>query len=166
MNLRAIEPEDLDLLYSIENDPDLWESSNSDAPYSRFALKQYIASGASLYSCGELRLIIEINTENGKKAIGTIDLTSFSPQSARAEIGIAILKEFRGKGHGSRAIQLLEQLASTRFRIHSLYAFVSPKNLASYNLFLNNNYQIKAELEDWHFNNGKYENAIFFLKIL
>lgn len=39
MYLRPLEPEDLELLYTIENDPSLWDTSNTDAPYSRFALK-------------------------------------------------------------------------------------------------------------------------------
>ena len=42
--LRDLEPEDLELLYTIENAPELWNITNNDGPYSRFALKQYIAS--------------------------------------------------------------------------------------------------------------------------
>ena len=43
LRLRPLEPEDLDWLYSIENDTALWDTSNTDIPYSRYALRQYIA---------------------------------------------------------------------------------------------------------------------------
>lgn len=48
--LRAIEPEDLDLMYIIENDPKLTQYSSTTVPLSRYALKQYIAeSSGDLY---------------------------------------------------------------------------------------------------------------------
>ena len=43
IRLRAPEPEDLELMYRIENMPELWNISNTTVPYSRFLLKQYIA---------------------------------------------------------------------------------------------------------------------------
>ena len=40
--LRAVEPEDLDIMYEMENDPSMWDISSFTVPYSRFVLKQYI----------------------------------------------------------------------------------------------------------------------------
>ena len=40
--LRALEPEDLDFIYTIENDQNLWELSNTQTPYSRYLIKQYL----------------------------------------------------------------------------------------------------------------------------
>lgn len=34
--LRALEPEDLEFIYTIENDQNIWEVSNTQTPYSRF----------------------------------------------------------------------------------------------------------------------------------
>ena len=45
--LRAIEPEDLDMIYDIENNPEVWNVSNTTMPYSRFALHEYIANARS-----------------------------------------------------------------------------------------------------------------------
>ena len=42
VNLRAIEPEDLDLLYRIENDVRLWNVGTSNVPYSRYVLHDYV----------------------------------------------------------------------------------------------------------------------------
>lgn len=46
VRLRAIEPEDLELLYLIENDIQLWNVGASNVPYSRYVLHDYIANTA------------------------------------------------------------------------------------------------------------------------
>ena len=45
--LRAVEPEDLDLMYLIENDTQLWTSGVSTVPYSRYALRQFILKSSN-----------------------------------------------------------------------------------------------------------------------
>jgi len=42
ITLRAIEPEDIELLYSWENDPEIWEVSHTLVPYSKYILALYI----------------------------------------------------------------------------------------------------------------------------
>ena len=34
--LRAVEPEDMDVMYEMENDPSMWDISNFTVPYSRY----------------------------------------------------------------------------------------------------------------------------------
>jgi hypothetical protein len=40
--LRALEPEDLEFVYAVENDETVWQVSNTQTPYSRFLIKQYL----------------------------------------------------------------------------------------------------------------------------
>jgi diamine N-acetyltransferase len=42
ISLRALEPEDLELLYQWENDPTVWLLSGTMAPFSRYVLKRYL----------------------------------------------------------------------------------------------------------------------------
>ena len=44
IHLRALEPEDLDFLYEMENDESLWEVGNTNVPYSRQVLLDYITT--------------------------------------------------------------------------------------------------------------------------
>ena len=37
--LRAVEPEDMDIMYEMENDPSMWDISNFTVPYSRYVLR-------------------------------------------------------------------------------------------------------------------------------
>lgn len=63
--LRALEPEDLPLLYKWENDTSLWEAGSSIAPFSRKILWDYIESySPDIYAARQLRLMIV------EKAIG------------------------------------------------------------------------------------------------
>lgn len=101
--LRPLEPEDLELLYTIENDATLWDVCDDTTPYSRYALRQYIANQPQdLHQCRELRLIIVERQTSAP--IGIVDLVNYSPKNQRAEISIALLRHKRGKGYGEKAI--------------------------------------------------------------
>ena len=101
--LRPLEPEDLELLYTIENDATLWDVCDDTTPYSRYALRQYIANQPQdPHQCRELRLIIVERQTSAP--IGIVDLVNYSPKNQRAEISIALLRHKRGKGYGEKAI--------------------------------------------------------------
>mgnify|MGYP000916644587 CR=1 FL=1 len=96
--LRAIEPEDLEDLYLIENDQELWRVGITNVPYSRFALHEYLASvTGDIFTDKQLRLIIE-NMEG--ETIGLVDLCNFDPRHMRAEVGIVLQTRFHDKGYG------------------------------------------------------------------
>ena len=57
IHLRAIEPEDLDFLYRIENDVKLWNVGITNVPYSRYALHDYVANASGdIYTDHQVRL--------------------------------------------------------------------------------------------------------------
>ena len=69
VGLRALEPEDLDLLYAIENDPGTWASTAHAAFYSRYVLKQYIAAAANdIFADGQLRLVATLQMPQAEGA--------------------------------------------------------------------------------------------------
>ena len=87
--LRALEPEDLEYLYTWENNMDLWDVSDTLTPFSHFTLKKYIESShKDIYSSKQLRLMI-VRIED-KTPIGLVDLYDFDPYHQRAGIGIMI----------------------------------------------------------------------------
>ena len=47
VKLRALEPEDLEILYTIENNQSEWNVGATNVPYSRYVLRDYIANTAS-----------------------------------------------------------------------------------------------------------------------
>ena len=164
ISLRALEPEDLNLLYEVENDERTWSVSASRTHFSRFALRQYLAGQPSdAFQAGELRLVIA----DGNTAVGLIDLTNFSPMDGRAEVCILIHPAHRGKGYARRALGLMENYAREFLRIRMLYALVSSRhNPVSLQLFEAAQYQPVATLPAWHNRGGEYEDVVLVQKFL
>lgn len=78
--LRALEPEDLDFIYALENNETVWEVSNTQTPYSRFLIRQYLENAhQDIYEAKQLRLAICLN-ETGE-TIGLIDIFDFDPKT-------------------------------------------------------------------------------------
>lgn len=94
--LRAVEPEDMDIMYEMENDPSMWDISNFTVPYSRYVLRQYIeGSQCDVFADKQLRLMIVSKSDHD--ILGTIDITDFVPLHSRGEVGIAVHKTIVGK---------------------------------------------------------------------
>lgn len=92
--LRAVEPEDMDVMYEMENDPSMWDISNFTVPYSRYVLRQYIeGSQCDVFADKQLRLMIMSKSDH--RILGTIDITDFVPLHSRGEVGIAVHKDYR-----------------------------------------------------------------------
>ena len=165
MRIRPIEPEDLEFLYTIENDPKLWDTTDSEAPFSHFALKQYLASLRPMQETNELRMVIEIQTEAHHHPVGLVELTNINYYHARAEVGIALLQKYRGQGLGTKALLLIEQLMSKRLRLHQLYALVAESNTASAHLFDRAGYVPSTRLTDWKYQENDYEDVVVYQKV-
>lgn len=155
--LRAMEPEDLDVLYRIENDRDLWNIGATNVPYSRYALHNYIADAKNdIYIDGQLRMMIE-NRE--QKAVGVIDLVSFDPKNQRAELGIIIMSEFRGQGYAHAAIRDLVRYAGNVLHLRQIYAFVDAGNSVCRHCLSSLGFTEGSLLKDWLYCDGKYQDA-------
>lgn len=164
VNLRAIEPEDLDILYAIENNIDLWDVGNANVPYSHYALRDYIAHTSSdIYSDKQVRLMID--NEYGE-TVGIIDIINFDPQHLRAELGIVIQRVYRERGYGHAAIKNVLSYAHCILHLHQLYVLVDENNLNSISLFENMGFiNHSLVLKDWLFDGVSYHNALI-LQIL
>ena len=134
MHLRALEPDDLEFLYALENDPDIWGVSDTLAPVSRHALREYLEHArADFYVVRQLRLVI--TTEIGSSAVGVVDLFDYDPLHQRAGVGITILAGARRHGHARQALELLKNHACAVLRLHQIYATVGADNASSMKLF-------------------------------
>lgn len=158
VRLRAMEPEDLDFVYDIENEQESWGESLNTVPFSRYLLHDYIANAsADIYADKQVRMIIE--NDKGQ-AIGCADLFDFDPNNLRAEIGIIVHKEHRRKGYASSAMQSVMHYASTTIHLHQIYAIVGEHNEASLRLFSKLGFKPQATLNEWLYDGKNFTNAI------
>jgi diamine N-acetyltransferase len=156
--LRAPEPEDLDSMMQFENLPDLWELNNATGPYSRYALKQYIATNQNdIYTDGQLRLMIE--TPN-KEVAGIIDLFGFEPFHNRAEVGIVIADKYRNLGIGQQSLLLLIEYSFNYLGLKQLYAHIDTTNHASRKLFKKCGFEECGLLKSWMRTGRDYRDVV------
>ncbi|HCY40993.1 MAG TPA: GNAT family N-acetyltransferase [Prolixibacteraceae bacterium] len=165
VRFRALEPDDIDLLYEWENDSEIWEVSNTYEPFSKYILAKYIKeSQRDIYESKQVRMIIE--THEGK-AVGAIDLFDFDPFHFRAGVGILIHDEKDRKlGYATDALQLLCNYATNHLRLHQLFANISADNLASIKLFETNGFELSGTKKDWRRTMDGWKNELMFQKIL
>jgi diamine N-acetyltransferase len=155
--LRALEPEDLEFVHAIENDENIWHLSNTQTPYSKFLIKQYLeAAHKDVFEAKQLRLVIS-NYEN--QALGMIDIFDFDFLNKRAGIGILIRNESdRGKGIGSEALKLLIKYSFTHLQLHQLYCNIFEDNEVSLKLFTKQGFKKVGLKKDWTFSQNGYYN--------
>ncbi|UOQ98872.1 GNAT family N-acetyltransferase [Hymenobacter sp. 5317J-9] len=134
IRLRALEPDDLDFLYELENDRDVWGVSDTLAPLSRHALREYLAHATTdIYVVRQLRQVV--TTEISGAAVGVVDLFEYDPLHQRAGVGITIRASERRHGYARQALELLKEYAREVLRLHQIYATVGAGNAASMRLF-------------------------------
>lgn len=155
--LRALEPEDLDFVYQVENDERIWHLSHTQTPYSRFLVKQYLENAhQDIYEAKQLRLVISSYNED---VFGLIDIFDFDIKNKRAGIGILITEEEnRGKGYGQEALSLLTNYCFKQLHLRQLYCNIAENNSASLSLFESKGFEKVGLKKDWNYTNEGYKN--------
>jgi diamine N-acetyltransferase len=162
IKLRALEPEDLELLYDWENNDSYWVISNTFSPFSKYTIKRYLEnSHKNIYETGQLRLMIEHVPD--KIAIGTIDIFDFDPFHKRAGLGILIANEaYRRKGYGSMSLTLLIDYCFKTLQLHQLYCHILANNCESMELFKKQGFIQTGVKKDWIKTSDEYLDEYLF----
>jgi diamine N-acetyltransferase len=164
INLRALEPEDLELLYAWENNESYWIISNTVVPFSKYILKRYLEdSHRNIYETGQLRLMID-HIPDGK-TVGTIDIFDFDPFHKRAGVGILIAyEEYRRKGLASMALKCLIDYCFNTLQLHQLFCNILANNTESMELFKKQGFVQSGIKREWvNTSEGYIDEYIFQL---
>lgn len=160
VRLRALEPEDLDFLYGIENDERIWDVGVTNVPYSKNLLLDYITTqSGDIFVDKQVRLMVE---NEASKTIGIVDLINFSPAHRRVELGIVIENTYRGRGYASAAIAKVIDYCRKILHLHQIYAIVPENNEKCMKLLESAGFQEGSVLGDWLFDGESYRSAYFF----
>lgn len=165
LSLRAVEPKDAELLFQWENDRSIWAVSNTQIPFSKLVLDEFVnSSHQDIYTNKQLRLMVdEIDTG---MTVGCIDLFEFDPQHARAGVGIYIHKDFREKGYASQCLQMVIDYAFNTLHLKQIYSHINASNVASLNLFLKHGFEKAGLKKAWHkMSLNKFED-VWFLQLI
>lgn len=146
--LRALEPEDLEMVYQWENDTDNWEVSNTSAPFSKHILKRFIeTSSQDIYVNRQLRLMV-VESATGK-TVGMADVFDLDPTHRRAGVGILIAPESRGRGYGLESVLLLKKYLFEVVRVHQIFCNIMSNNIYSMKLFQKAGFEICGCKREW-----------------
>ena len=164
IRLRALEPEDLELLYRWENNPELWSLGNTMSPYSRYILKEYIReSHRDIFEVKQLRLMIELCSTGA--AIGTVDLYDFEPHHRRAGVGILIDSLYQRNGFAAQAMCVLMDYAFKYLKLYQLYVHIPIGNEPSKALFTRCGFTVTGILTDWITTKDGYSDVLTMQRI-
>lgn len=156
LRLRALEPEDAEMMYDMESDPAAWRYSDYLAPMSKNILRDYaLTYDADPFRSGQLRLIIDLDG----KAIGILDLFDISPRHLRADNGIYLLPEYRRKGLGVKAIELAMEYCRDRLGLHQLTASVATQNTEALVCYQKAGFTPTGKRPDWIRTSEGWENV-------
>ena len=160
--LRALELEDLEFLYQLENNELVWEVSNTTTPYSKFILKQYLENSyKDIFEAKQLRLVICVSGSD--KLIGCVDLFDFVPKHKRVGVGIIISsKQDLQKGYASEALNMICNYVFTHLNSHQVYANITEDNQPSISLFENAKFKKVGIKLDWIYSFGKFKNELLY----
>ena len=148
IGLRAMEPDDAEVLYSWENNTEVWKVSNTVIPYSRSSLSEFIASERDIYLDKQLRLIIVQNSD--QKPVGCIDVFDFNMRHQRAGLGILIAnEEDRKQGFASEALTLIKNYAFDILLLNQVFCNVPASNKASVALFEKHGFVKAGVKKNW-----------------
>lgn len=155
---RALEPEDLELLYRWENDTSLWHYSDTLTPLSRYNLREYInTSHLDIAVSRQVRFVAELDGV----AVGFADLFDYDVHNRRAAVGILVFEqENRGKGIGCAMLSELCRYAKNVLSLHQLYASVGEDNKASLRLFEKCGFERCGYKKDWRLNGDRWDSVI------
>ena len=157
IKLRAVEPGDVDFLFDLENDPELWHVTQTSVPYSRYDLEQYVFSvdKQDIAAARQIRFVIEHLAD--LQTIGTIDLFDLDMQNRRGGIGIVLTETYRGKGLAAAALDLLVDYAFDHLNLHQLYCNVEEDNKSSMELFQKRGFVVSGLKREWNSKNGGWK---------
>lgn len=163
VRLRAMEPEDLDFLYAMENDKEVWDVGCTNVPYSRYVLHDYIANASNdIYADGQVRMVMEDRSGN---RVGLVDVFNFDASNRRAEVSVVVMAEYRGRGLARDAVRQVCHYALRTLHLHQLYAIIATDNMASQQLFSETGFTGRNVLKEWLFDGMTYKDAIVMQKI-
>lgn len=163
--LRALEPSDVELLYRWENDPEIWQISQTLTPFSKYTLKQFVDSTQEdIFTAKQVRFMI--NILNTKETVGILDVFDIDFLNSRAGIGILIDKNFRRQELGSEAIELAINYLFNTLHLHQVFCNIVSSNAISLKLFEKCGFSVSGIKKEWTKTQHGFEDVVMLQRII
>ncbi len=161
--LRAVEPEDAQIIFDWENNEQNWQLSNTLTPFSKHTIAQYTdVAQQDIFENKQLRLMIDTLDES--VTVGSIDLFDFNPFHLRAGVGILINDHSdRKKGLAKESLDLLIKYTRNTLVLRQLFCNIGESNTASIRLFESAGFIKTGVQKQWQrVSQDKWEDVFFY----
>lgn len=105
------------------------------------------------------RTFAVVHKETGKVA-GWCSIRWWRPFHTSATIGLALDKEFRGKGIGAEVTRLLTQLAFDQYNMHKVELFTRADNLAMIKSAKRSGFKIEGKIRETLYFDGEFHDGL------
>lgn len=154
---RPIEKADLEVLRSLHND---------QSALLNLATTELVDEPGQLEWWENLH-----NTRNDKRyaicmaddpgrIIGRLRIQNIDRQNSNCEIGLDILKEYRGKGFGLLSYRMVQEFLFMHYNINMVYVRVAEFNSGARSLYEKAGFIETGYLKDYIYRNGRYNNYL------
>lgn len=152
--LRAMEPEDNEMIRGMFNDPEVEKLVVGWAfPVSAYAQNKWLENH---YADNDFRWVIETK-EDGAVGIATFTDIDWKNRSAFHGIKLANKKN-RSKGIGTDTVMAVERYAFDELGMHRLDGAWFPDNLPSKNMYMKCGWKVEGMKRDAVYQEGAYKN--------
>ena len=157
VTLRARTDADVDMLFALAGELETWEERNpsAPAPLTRRAYETRLAKTDEDPS-GDLRFVIDVDGV----AVGTVSLFDVDDLARHAEVGIALLPQYRGKGIGTAAIKAIVEFAFVRCNLRRVHLQAIASNLGAIRAYQNAGFAEEGRLREHAWVRGGYEDIV------
>ena len=158
--LRGLERSDLKLLHEMQNDEEVmeWARFRPDHMVSMEELeKEY---GEELRGNSPTRRTFAIVQKKTGGVVGWAIIRWWRPFSTSAEVGLALVKESRGKGLGAEVTRLLTELAFDQYNMHKVELFTRADNKAMIGSAEKSGYRLEGRIRETLYFNGRFQDGV------
>ncbi len=155
IQLRALEPDDLDFVHMLNNDSMImtyW----FEEPYESLQELREIYD-RHIHDNRERRFVIV--DPDGVRA-GIVELMEIDYIHRNAEFQIIVAPGFQGRGYAQQATRKALDYAFAVLNLHKVYLIVSVENPKAIHIYEQAGFVTEGELREEYFADGRYRNAL------
>ena len=161
--LRPARTEDLPLLAELRNDPELQALLLAvPRPNPTWRVEEWIRQRSSDPD-GAFFVIADRESD---RALGFVQITGAHPVHRRAELGICLHAQARGKGYAAEAMALAEQYGASTLGLHKLVLHVLATNERALALYARLGYRLVGTHRGHFYSGGAFHDVVVLEKEL
>ena len=158
VDLRPVEPGDLDRIAEWRNAPAIWRRFFNPVPIARWPQKAWLKTLRKDPS----RLLLAIADRQSQLAVGTIGFDRIDPRNQSAEVGNLLIgdADYRGRGIASESCLLLLDLAFARLNLRRISLHVFADNEPAIGLYRSLGFREEGRLREAMFVDGRFNDVL------